>query len=454
MMGWFSRLEPLDPLVPTKVGTQGGHGVLSRIEASGPRQLRHHSWIPAFAGMSGVVALLAAGMFALAQSPAAPKRFTQDDLQRAEAARDAALARLKSLEARSADAARAFSEIDADLIAAGADATAREEAAYAAEEQLMILADQTREASRALTADQAALEDLLAVLMTLGARRPPALVASPEDAGSAIRAAILMSDAAPTLVSRAGDLRAQIASFERLAGDTRAEQENLSFATGALDARRTEITALAEEKRRASAALDAEAAAARKTANALAAEAQTLRDLLDGLARAAPPVPSVKPTQPGAKPTAAIKPQPPAKPPAAAPAPAKPAAPSAGTPLQPAVGTRVRGFGQALASGEKQEGLTLTTRPAANVVAPLDARVQYSGPFRTYGLMVILDVGGDVLVVVSGMDALYPEAGQWVLAGEPIGRMADRKSPSPELYLEVRRKGQPVDPEKWLGQRR
>jgi septal ring factor EnvC (AmiA/AmiB activator) len=85
------------------------------------------------------------------------------------------------------------------------------------------------------------------------------------------------------------------------------------------------------------------------------------------------------------------------------------------------------------------------------VIAPLDARVQYAGVFRSYGLMVILDVGGDVLVVISGLDALYPEAGQWVLAGEPIGRMADRKSPSPELYLEVRRKGQPVDPEKWLG---
>lgn len=417
-------------------------------------------WVPALrfaaAGMTILAVLIAS--FALAQSPAAPKRFTGDDLQRAEAARDAALARLKSLEARSADAARAFSEIDADLIAAGADATAREEAAYAAEEQLMILADETRKASRALTADQAALEDLLAVLMTFGARRPPALVASPEDAGSAIRAAILMSDAAPTLVTRAGDLRAQIASFARLADDTRAEQSNLAFATGALDARRSEIAALAEEKRRASAALDAEAAAARRTANALAAEAETLRDLLDGLARAAPPVPSVKPAQPGTKPPAAAKPQPankpPAKPPAAAPAPAKPAAPSAGTPLQPAVGTRVRGFGQSLASGEKQEGLTLATRPAANVVAPLDARVQYSGPFRTYGLMVILDVGGDVLVVVSGMDALYPEAGQWVLAGEPIGRMADRKSPSPELYLEVRTKGQPVDPEKWLGQRR
>jgi septal ring factor EnvC (AmiA/AmiB activator) len=104
----------------------------------------------------------------------------------------------------------------------------------------------------------------------------------------------------------------------------------------------------------------------------------------------------------------------------------------------------------------RAEGLTLSTRAGAQVIAPLDARVQYAGVFRTYGLMVILDVGGDVLVIVSGLDALYPQAGQWVLAGEPIGRMADkhgadRKSPSPELYLEVRRKGEPIDPEKWLG---
>jgi len=401
--------------------------------------------------MTIVAALFAT--LALAQPRAAPKRFTIEDLRAAESARDAALARLSALEEKSAAAARALSEIDADLIAAGADATAREEAAYAAEEQLMILADETQAATLALTADQAALEDLLAALMAFGGRRPPALAASPEDAGTAIRSAILMTDAAPALVERGDELRLRIFDFNALAEETRAEQANYEFATGALGARRTEIAALAEEKRIASAALDAEADAARRAANALAAEAATLKDLLDGLAKTAPPAPSLKP-QPSAKPAA----KPPAKPPATstpkpsaapAPAPAAPSTSAAGTPVPPAIGTRLRTFGQTI-NGLKQEGLTLSTRPAATVVAPLDARVQYSGPFRTYGLMVILDVGGDVLVVISGMEGLYPEAGQWVLAGEPIGRMADRKSPSPELYLEVRRKGQPVDPEKWL----
>jgi septal ring factor EnvC (AmiA/AmiB activator) len=116
------------------------------------------------------------------------------------------------------------------------------------------------------------------------------------------------------------------------------------------------------------------------------------------------------------------------------------------------VGSPLRRFGRTV-DGEKQEGLTFAARPAATVIAPKDARIQYSGLFRSYGQMVILDIGDDMLVVISGMETVYPEAGQWVLAGEPIGRMADRKSPSPELYLEVRRKGQPVDPETWLGKR-
>jgi septal ring factor EnvC (AmiA/AmiB activator) len=398
------------------------------------------------------LALMLLATPALAQSRAAPKTFTRDDLKKAEAARDAAVSRLKQLEARSSAVARDLSDIDADLLAAAADSTAREEAANAAEEQLMILADESQTATTSLAADQAALEDLLAALMTFGARRPPALATSPEDSASAVRAAILMSDAAPALSERAAELHARIDTINRLAAETRQQQTNLASATGALSARREEIAALAAEKRRALAALDAETAAARAESDRLANEAQTLRELLDRLAKAAPARPSIKPSpgKGGAKtPTAKSSPGDAARPPAAVAS--RPPA-GAGVPVQPAVGTRLRRFGQSI-DGEKQEGLTLSTRAAAQVVSPLDARVQYSGVFRSYGQMVILDVGNDVLVVVSGLDALYPEAGQWVLAGEPIGRMADRKSPSPELYLEVRRKGQPVDPEKWLGQR-
>ncbi len=377
------------------------------------------------------------------------RTFTQDDLKKAEAARDAALARVKALEQASNAAARAASDIDADLIAAATEAIGGEEAAYAAEEQLMILADESRSAQQALVADQAVMEDLFAALMTM--RTPPALAANPKDVSGAIRAAILMSDAAPALAGHADDLRAQIANIDALAAATRAQQANLLAATSSAGARREEIEALAEEKRRASASLDAETTAARANARKLAAEAETLRDLLAGLAKSAPPAPSAKPGQKPATKPATTPAKPAAKPPAATAS--KPAATAkVGTPLYPVVGSPLRRFGRVI-EGQKQEGLTLAARAGATVIAPMDAHVQYSGLFRTYGQMAILDVGNDVLLVVSGMETLYPVAGQWVLAGEPIGRMVDRKSPSPELYLEVRRKGQPVDPETWLGKR-
>ena len=415
-----------------------------------------------------LIVALAALAPAFAQAPQTPTKqvaatspretFTQDDLRTIEKARDAAQKRLKSLEKAAGAAERDLADIDSDLIIAASDSRRREEAATDAEARLAILEAQVIDARARLSGDQAALEDLLAALMTFGSRRPPALAASPEDTGAAVRAAILMGEAAPALSARAKELKRKIDTLNALTNSVTHERETLGMEEAALAARRDEITALAAEKRIANSSLAAETAAARAETERLGREAETLRELLDGLAAGAPTAPGRKPTGPGAKGAVTArsatppKPAPGSKPrdlPASPSASAnRPGAPST-APLVPAVGQTIRKFGDKT-GGNAHPGLTLATRAGAQVIAPLDARVQYSGVFRTYGQMLILDVGGDMLVVVSGLDALYPEAGQWVLAGEPIGRMADQKSPSPELYLEVRRSGLPIDPAKWL----
>ncbi|MBI1362188.1 MAG: peptidoglycan DD-metalloendopeptidase family protein [Alphaproteobacteria bacterium] len=395
------------------------------------------------------------GSGAIAQSSLPrPDTYTVDDLKRVEAERDEAMKRLKRLETEGRKAARAAAEVDRDLLAAAADSQRREEQASAAEARLVDLNRQVVEARSNLVSDRAALDDLLAALMTFGAHRPPALAASPEDAGTAVRAAILMGDVAPALSARAKQLSERIDQLNALVEDVKHEKATLAEADEALAARRQEIDALAEEKRLARVSLETETASLKARTDRLAREADTLHDLLDDLAAAAPAAPSAKPARTAAtsstRPDAAAAPRPnvlPDSPLATAP---RPGAPAGSAPLVPVVGKQIREFGQKR-DGLVSSGLTYATRPGAQVIAPLDARVEYAGAFRTYGQMLILDVGGDILVVVSGLGAIYPEAGQWVLAGEPIGRMADQKSPSPELYLEVRRKGQPVDPKKWLG---
>lgn len=411
-----------------------------------------------------LVALALAAAPALAQSVqkpgAQPESFSLDDLRKVEKARDEAQARLKALQQRDESASREAADVDADLIAAAADSRRREEAATAAERRLVQLDRDIAEARVRLAGDEAGREDLLAALMSLTGRRPPPLTSSPQEAADAVRAAILMSEAAPALSARAAELKAAIAQLDAATLAARIERDRLAGEEAALVARRAQIEALAGEKRLARASVAVETATLEAETRRLANEAENLRDLLDGLARTAPPKPGVKPparnAASGAR-TAATSPAPPlagSAPPGSglpvsgAGAAPRPAAASA-TPVSPAIGRKMRGFGQ-LVGGERHPGLTLATRGSAQIVAPTDARVEFAGEFRSYGQMLILDVGGDMLVILSGLGSVYPETGQWVLAGEPVGRMSDQNSPDPELYLEVRRQGQPVDPERWL----
>jgi murein hydrolase activator len=398
----------------------------------------------------GFLVLIAAAAIAWpapAQAPAAsaPDRFTLDDLRRVERARDEALARLRELERTGARAERDAAAVDADLMAAAADTRRREVAAAAAEARLLALQQEIADARALVDADEAATQDLLAALMTVSSRPPPGVLTPPERAADSVRAAILMGEAAPALAARAEALKARIDALKRLTEDQTAERQRLALAEQALSARRAEIEALAGEKRLARAGLAAETERRRQVAEALAAEAETLRALLEGLERSAPPAPRVKPRA-GAKAPDALPRIPPgpqgtaARPPAAAP----------GQGVAPAAGRFVRRFGQPV-GGERHPGLTLETRPGAQVMAPRDGVVQFAGDFRSYGQMIILDTGDGALVILSGLDALYPEAGQWVLAGEPVGRMSDSRTPAPQLYVEVRNKGQTVDPAAWLG---
>jgi septal ring factor EnvC (AmiA/AmiB activator) len=432
-------------------------------------------FVPAFVGLSGAFAAGMALLLAVAPQPQAgaqaartPDTYSTDDLRRVEAARDAAMQRLRALEARNSAAEREAGEIDADLLAAAADSQNREIAASETEQRLAAMTAEADDAMAQLSADSDTREDLLAALIAFGGRRAPALAASPEDASGAIRAAILMGETAPALSARAGDLRGRIGRLNAAMDGVAREREALDAAEAGLAARRQEIEALAGEKRLARASLAAEAGELRAETERLGAEAQTLRDLLDALTRAAPSRPGERPaaTRPGRS-TPRASPTPSRTPAANAPgrstprsaasatnsasraasAPTRPQA--AGAPTRPTSGRILRRFGQTVDS-TRQQGATYATRANAQILSPRDARVEYAGAFRSYGQMLILDVGEDYLVVVSGLDALYPEAGQQVLAGEPIGRMADRASPAPELYLEVRKAGQPIDPEGWL----
>jgi septal ring factor EnvC (AmiA/AmiB activator) len=122
----------------------------------------------------------------------------------------------------------------------------------------------------------------------------------------------------------------------------------------------------------------------------------------------------------------------------------------------PASGPIVRRFGEALASGGRSNGLTIDAASGAQVASPGAGAVQYVGPVKGWGVILILRLAGGYHLVLAGLERTSVSVGQSVAAGEPVGWMPDSRQSgsgskgSRELYLEIREQGAPVDPGRWL----
>ena len=407
--------------------------------------MRHNGAMPRF-----LRSICLAGL-ALVLSAAGPQTFTRDELEAIEQEMAEARARLAEMNAAGSAAALDIRTLERDLLAAAADALRREEQASEAEKTLISLSLERREARARLLQDEAAYEDLIAALAATGRRRPPALIVSPGEAGTAIRRSVLMRETLPQLELRAGRIAAQIEALNELEAGIHLQQATLEAAEASIALRKEEIERLADAKRLQYEGLSGTSARLRSQAEALAREADTLRELLAALEAEAPRAPGVKP-EPAAV-LAVLRPK--RSGPAVSPDPsavrAAPLGPSgrAGL-LQPVAGNVESRFGDRLAGGSRAEWISFRTRSEAQVTAPASGRVEYARPFRSYGSMLILRTSDGYHVILTGMSRIYVSEGQSVRAGEPVGRMPDRSTPPPELTLELRLGDRVLDPAEWI----
>lgn len=119
----------------------------------------------------------------------------------------------------------------------------------------------------------------------------------------------------------------------------------------------------------------------------------------------------------------------------------------------PAAGTVVRRFGEPIAGGGRSNGLTLGVAKGASAVSPAAGHVQYVGPVKGWGVIVILRLAGGYHLVLAGLERTSVQVGQSVTEGQPVGWANDGRQAASELYLEVRQQGSPVDPSRWLNKK-
>jgi len=116
----------------------------------------------------------------------------------------------------------------------------------------------------------------------------------------------------------------------------------------------------------------------------------------------------------------------------------------------PTWGPIIRDFGEQLENGAHSQGIFVQARGGAYVIAPREGQIVFSGHFRTYGRLLIIEHDGGYHSLLAGFSRIYSGIGDWVRTGDPVGVMGDEERRGAVLYIEVRLEGEPVSPRDWL----
>ncbi|ESQ81099.1 murein hydrolase activator EnvC [Asticcacaulis sp. YBE204] len=248
---------------------------------------------------------------------------------------------------------------------------------------------------------------LLSALQIYSRNPPPTIFVSSRKANDAVIAAIILKDITPELKKRAQALSDQNRTLIKLRRDAALQNEALFISESDVSEQQQQLERLMAQRAELEDQLLREADAIEARNLQLEARQRELR---------------------GLAPLRALQ------------------APDKGLNLQiPVVGTRKGSYGETI-DGQLLRGLRLETAPGTQVRAPGEGEVEYAGPLNGYGQVIILNVGGDYRVVLTGLGRVYVDQGKTVGRGEPLGRTSNLTDKPTSVYVELRQGDAPVNP--------
>lgn len=320
-----------------------------------------------------------------------------------------------------------------------------------------------------LRARRGVLAEVLAALQRMGRNPPPALLVTPEDALASVRSAILLGAVVPGIRHETENLAADLKALAGVRNDIVAQRQALGDDMTARLEEERRMNMLIAEKEKLKQRSATELASERRKAEQLAAQATSLEGLIGSIeneiASARDAAAAAKAEEENRRLMSEAQ-RAEARELANSTTPDKNRiAPAyAFSDLQkklalPVAGSILRKFGDADGTGHSLQGMMLETNAGALVTAPSDGWIVFAGTFRSYGQMIILNPGDGYHVVLSGLEGVTVQQGQFVVAGEPLGTMGNKRVASatalaleterPTLYIEFRKDGKPVDSRPW-----
>jgi septal ring factor EnvC (AmiA/AmiB activator) len=400
-----------------------------------------------------------------AATPAAAPVSPDDIKQRAQELEDARAAQKNAAEQRTklqADIAaigQDRSKLNQQLIDAAARVRSIEASMGDTESRLHALDQREAQMRASLDSRRSDIVEVLAALQRAGRRTPPALLVRPEDALQSLRTAMLLGSLVPELRARAEKISGELGELLTVRKTISTQRDKLAADRDKLKDDQTRLSALVDERQRKQASAEKDLEAESGRAITLSKQADSLQGLISKMeqdlksAAKAAATASLQgvPAAGGKGDSAGLK-NPTRTSPAIAFASAK------GMFALPVNGAKIREFGASDGVGSIQKGISLATRPGAQVTTPCDGWVVYAGPFRSYGQLLILNAGGGYHVLIAGMERISVNIGQFVLSGEPVATMGSTSqvasilstnASQPVLYVEFRKDNTPIDSGPW-----
>ena len=365
--------------------------------------------------------------------------------RRLEGQRGAASRELRAVDERVADSSRALHAAETEL--------AREQTALA---QLNARRDTLRTQEAAQRRELAAL---LRAAYAQGDHAPLKVMLAQDRVADTQRQLVYYRYLQRQRVQRTAALSAELAELTRVETQIAAKRTALDAAR---ERQRTQLASLARDRRVRAVTLgelEQRYRDRRDREQALGSDAKALQQVIGRLRaaaakaaaeraaaeRAAARIAAAKPTaKPGARPQA----RPQAKPPRQIASAAPVRVGGAGWPLS---GNLVSGYGGRMPDGRASSGLLIAAGLGTPVRAVADGTVVFAEWMTGYGLILIVDHGNGYLSLYGHNESLLKDAGDTVKRGDTVARVGNSGGlAQPALYFELRRNGQPVNPDSWL----
>lgn len=336
-----------------------------------------------------------------------------------------------ALDKKAKKAEKDIADVKSKLVEVTASIRKNESSLKGIEHSIQLSSVREKEITDRLEKDYGSISNTILALERMRRVPPELMIVRPGAPIEAAQTSMLLKNLIPALGHRADALARDLSELEKIQQQLEKDKASLVQAKAELDKQYPAMQTLLQERESSFKSANAAYRASAARAEQMAAEAQSLAELVQRLEETPAPAQIDKP-----QPKKSSKPS-------------RTAARVAGRgAILPVSGPLLARFGDHDEMGAEILGLKIKASSKAIVVTPMDGTVKYSGTFRNYGQIVIVEHKSGLHSLVAGMSTTDVSTGQSLKSGEPIGYMPSASSQDGPLtlYYELRQNGDPVDP--------